>query len=266
MPHRRTVGGVPLPALPPAALQRLQPQQPLRKPSFMADQPQATSEPETPRRLISSKSLTDIGSAMKGVVLTDSGAALPTPLPARANSDNTRAIAALSGIIASSSQQDVTSRGSLDLPRVQTQPLAERPQSSLGRKKSILQSMRPSILQSATTSVIPRVRSSMDKRESGEGSSAASSSSGGSSAPAPVWNLDDEENLPSPFAKRNVDFGVYGRAAGTVLPLNTATALKPSGSAAVKSRPSLISRALKASGDAQRALARRQVEGKAGVS
>lgn len=82
--RRTALAGVSLPALPPAALQRLQSQQSLRKPTFLAEPLQpVSSEPETPRRLISTKSLTDIGSAMKGVILTDSGAALPTPVPVR---------------------------------------------------------------------------------------------------------------------------------------------------------------------------------------
>lgn len=248
----------PLPALPPAALQRLQPQH-VRKPAFLSEPPPA--QHETPRRLISSKSLTDIGSAMKGVILTETNTALPTPMRRE------------SGVRGASLDLDNGAAEASGSSSSEGQTISERHR--LPRRRSILQpsSSRPTMPQSATTSLIPRVPSG----SSGQSQSVAeSSSSGGSSLiterAAPVWDHDDEENLPSPFAKRNIDFSVYSRADrgsgaavnGTV-PGGAARATIAA-SVASKPRTSMISKALKASGEAQKALARRQAEGKSSIS
>lgn len=99
----------------------------------------------------------------------------------------------------------------------------------------------------------------------------ASGASSSTIRPAPIWDHEDEENLPSPFVKKNIDFSVYSRAdRGLVAPAGaTGAAVAGKGlgaTASNKPRTSMISKALKATGEAQKALARRQAESKAIVS
>jgi len=243
----------PLPALPLPAVQRLQPQQ-SRKPTFLSDPPPC--QHETPRRLATSKSMTDLGSAMKGVILTETGTELPTPVRQHSGVRGASLDLAGAGADAGGTSSEVVGTN------------GERHR--LPMRRSILQrsSSRPTMPQSATTSMIPRVPFSSGQQQPAADISGASSST---TRPAPIWDHEDEENLPSPFVKKNIDFSVYSRAdRGVVGPASG------SGSVAIgrgtvptapnKPRTSMISRALKATGEAQKALARRQAEGKAIMS
>ncbi|KAF8320687.1 hypothetical protein DL93DRAFT_1723551 [Clavulina sp. PMI_390] len=193
--------------------------------------------------------MTDLGSAMKGVILTETGTALPTPIRRETTPRG----------IGSERDQDALGEASSG-----AESAAERQRGP--RRRSMAQS-RPILPSSSTTSMIPRVPSS------GSAQSTAESSSSASTAPrsAPVWDHEDEENLPSPFIKKNVDFSTYSRDRGISAASSTAPS-RPASSLASKPRSSpttatsIFSRAFKASGEAQKALARRQGEVKSGVS
>jgi hypothetical protein len=229
--------------------------------------------------------MTDLGSAMKGVILTDSGTALSTPIRAggESPSDSRGALPTVASVAAIASAHGEA--GDNLVADAQSSGPPERSHPILPRRKSILHppSSRPSMHPSSTTSVIPRTAGapaygdgwpSTTREESGAGPSSAPSAAA-TQAPASVWNLEDEENLPSPFAKRNINFSAYGRVqastsvatSGSLPAVSTLSSMgKTLGSLANKPRSSMISKALKASGEAQRALARRQAEGKAGIS
>jgi len=141
----------------------------------------------------------------------------------------------------------------------------------LPRRRSILQPSisRPTMPpQPASTTMIPRAAPSGSVQPQPRSDSSAASSI--AARAAPLWDHDDEENLPSPFAKRNVDFGRNGNG-GAVL-TNGAMSNGPGRGLtlpsvlASKPRTSNISKALKASGEAQKAITRRLAEGKTSVS
>lgn len=259
LPRRQvTLPTPPLPALPPAAVQRLQPQH-TRRPAFLNESP--PSQIETPRRLTPSKSLTDLGSAMKGVILTETGTALATPV----RRDTVSSSRGASLDIENGTGEASGSSGS--------ESQGERHR--LPRRRSILQqpsssSLRPPMPpHPATTSQIPQLPSGSVQPQPLSSDPSASSSI--VTRAAPLWDHDDEENLPSPFAKRSVDFSTYSRngvtstanqnqngTGGRGISLPSVLGNKP--------RTSNISKALKASGEAQKALARRLAEGKSSIS
>ena len=250
------------------------------------------NQSETPKRLAPSRSMTDLGSAMKGVVLTDTGMAVPTPARKYSNESNTVGLHGDSPISSAEATdypdttdtQEESSSSHEDV--ISSKNIVARPR--ITRRRSIAQtvstsSSRPGIPPFITASLIPRVN-----QQGGIDKGSLSSNSGvydgvtatvSSSLPrAPVWDFTDEESLPSPFIKRNTDFAVYtreqsssgsGSASGegrngvgmdpTSMPPH---AKSNSASSGKTRRPSLISRAVKASGEAQKALARRQAEGK----
>ncbi len=249
--------------------------------------PRPSNQNETPKRLTPSISMADIGSAMKGVVLTDSGVAVPTPARKYSNESNT---AGLHGDSATSSAEATDYPDTTDTQEessssyedvVSSKHVVARTRTA--RRRSIAQpipasSSRPGIPASITTSLISRVH-----QQGGVDKGSLSSNSGGVTAavssslpPPPVWDFTDEENLPSPFIKRSTDFTTYtreqsssgsGSASGEgkygvgsdpkPVPPHVRSISVPS---TRTGRPSLISRAVKASGEAQKALARRQAE------
>lgn len=270
----------PLPALAPRVAQRLRPQHknlPISQPGQQV----------TPRRLLPSKSLTDLGSAMKGIILTETGTVIPTPTksesedggeeedngddegkagPSRLPSHNVSE----AETTASWEQGPYEFAPDLDASHVTAR---HRPI----RRRSIAQpsgSLRPSMPPSATTSMIPKITTSAlavalpagtnntipTNPSIKEGLAAAMTTT---LPPAPIWDLADEESLPSPFAKRNTDFSVYtaDKAADMKSGSGSSSLSSTSSSKGIKAgRGSLISRAMKASGEAQKALARRQAD------
>jgi serine/threonine-protein kinase Nek2 len=267
----------PLPALAPRVTQRLRSQHKL------PPLPQ-TGQEVTPRRLLPSKSLTDLGSAMKGIILTESGTVIPTPTksesddsgeeeangddegragPSRLPSNNVSNNGSEAETTASWEKGPYEFAPSVDASHVTAR---HRPV----RRRSIAQPSRPP----ATGSLIPKISASTltvplpvgttttipTNPSIKEGLAAAMTTS---LPPAPVWDLADEESLPSPFAKRNTDFSVYTTDKGADTKPNSggSSLSSTSSSKSIKSsRGSLISRAMKASGEAQKALARRQAD------
>lgn len=188
--------------------------------------------------------------------MTETGTALPTP----ARRDNAPRGLSL----------DIDSENGGETSSGAESSSAAGERQRMPRRRSIVQSSssRPAMPQSATTSLIPRVPSSANGLQQMNESSSSTSLS---SRAAPVWDHEDEENLPSPFVKRNVDFSAYARPdRGVVGPAGILAAniagKGANSSLTAKPRTSMISKALKASGEAQKALARRQAEGKTSVS
>ncbi|KAF8325190.1 uncharacterized protein EI90DRAFT_3073278 [Cantharellus anzutake] len=287
----------PVPPLPPQGprapgIQRLKPQThhmnttPLLRPG---------NQNETPRRLMPSRSMTDLGSAMKGVVLSDTGIAIPTPARKFSNESNTAGLHANSPTSSAcptdypdtTDTQEESSSSYEDV--VDTKNVTARPR--VARRRSIAQpvpisSNRVNIPPAIPTTLIPRVhqQGSIDKGSLSSNPSIQDSVNAAisSSLPlAPVWDFTDEENLPSPFMKRNTDFSVYARegsgsgsgstsgdgkyAVGPETKMAPPHVRSISAPSAKTGRQSLISQAVKASGEAQRALARRQADMKPGM-
>jgi hypothetical protein len=195
---------------------------------------------------------------MKGVILTETGTVLPTPV--RHDSSVRGTSLDLDGAGADAGGSSRSEAGATSGERHR-----------LPRRRSILQpsSSRPTMPQSATTSMIPRVPSLPGQQQ--QPNSDASGASSSTTRPAPIWDHEDEENLPSPFVKKNIDFSVYSRADRDLVgpagaPGSAAVGRGAGATASHKPRTSMISKALKATGEAQKALARRQAEGKAIVS
>ncbi|CAE6499283.1 unnamed protein product [Rhizoctonia solani] len=151
-------------------------------------------------RRLASRSMTNLGSAMRGVVLTDSGEEIPTP---------TRG-----GIAPSPSDMTIDDRPtSAPIPGPQLVDLPE-----------------PNLLERASSEGDPPKRLA---RRSMVGPAArpigapptAIQTSGWSAAP-PVYDLADEENLPSPFLKRGKAETVKGKKVPGLLQLATGNAAK----------------------------------------
>ncbi|QRV79417.1 Serine/threonine-protein kinase [Ceratobasidium sp. AG-Ba] len=125
---------------------------------------------------LASKSMTNLGSAMRGVVLTDSGTVIPTPMKSAADST----------IMASAST--IMDDRPLSAPQ-----LGEAASSSALESSSEGEAPKPPR---------PARRSTVGPAARPIGVS-ANPVTGWVAAPAPVYDMADEENLPSPFIKRS---------------------------------------------------------------
>ncbi|KAG8748079.1 G2-specific serine/threonine protein kinase [Ceratobasidium sp. 428] len=156
---------------------------------------------------LASRSMTNLGSAMRGVVLTESGTVVQTPMKA---SDTV--------IMTSASTSSLLDDRTLNATMTAHQ---------LGEASS-------SALESSSEGEAPRAprlarRSTVGPAARPIGISAASAAvPGWVSAPAPVYDMADEENLPSPFLKRGkIDTGtVKSKKVPALLQLATGNAAK----------------------------------------
>ncbi|KAG8759395.1 G2-specific serine/threonine protein kinase [Ceratobasidium sp. 423] len=151
-------------------------------------------------RRLTSRSMTNLGSAMRGVVLTDSGEEIPTP--------------GRGGIAPSPSDMTIDDRPtSAPIPATQLTDLPETsplersssegdPPKRLARRSTVGPAARP--IGAAPTTI---------------------QTSGWVAAP-PVYDLADEENLPSPFLKRGKTETAKGKKVPGLLQLATGNAAK----------------------------------------
>lgn len=155
---------------------------------------------------LASKSMTNLGSAMRGVVLTDSGTVIPTPI-----------------------------KGAEPIASTSANPLDDRPVSAPIPAPQLSDAAPGPLERSSSESEAPRIprlarRSTVGPaaRPIGAPAPAAGPSTAGSwvSAPAPVYDLADEENLPSPFLKRGKAETAKGKKVPGLLQLATGNAAK----------------------------------------
>ncbi|GAB1525026.1 hypothetical protein RhiTH_008183 [Rhizoctonia solani] len=151
-------------------------------------------------RRLASRSMTNLGSAMRGVVLTDSGEQIPTP---------TRG-----GAVPSSS--DIT--------------IDERPTSAPIPAPQPAESIEPAPLERSLSEGDPPKRlarrSTVGPAGRPIGAPATTIQTSGWDAPPPVYDPNDEENLPSPFLKRGKTEIVKGKKVPGLLQLATGNAAK----------------------------------------
>jgi hypothetical protein len=151
-------------------------------------------------RRLASRSMTNLGSAMRGVVLTDSGQVIPTP--------------ARGEIIAFPS--DIT--------------IDDRPTSAPITAPELTE----------TAALLPLERSSSDSGTSKNARLARRSTVGPAARPIAVpavpavYDLADEENLPSPFLKRGKAETTKGKKVPGLLQLATGNAAKAGGTTATR--------------------------------
>ncbi|KAG9101745.1 G2-specific serine/threonine protein kinase [Ceratobasidium sp. UAMH 11750] len=128
---------------------------------------------------LASRSMTNLGSAMRGVVLTDSGTVVPTPIK---GSDITITTSASTGSI----MDDRPSSALIPAPQLGEAAFSTVDLSSECEAPRVQRIARRSTVGPAARPIgVP-----------------ANTVAGWVSAPAPVYDMADEENLPSPFIKR----------------------------------------------------------------
>lgn len=212
-------------------------------------------------RRLASKSNPNLGSAMKGVILTASGITLKTPAAGQAHEvpPPVPALPSLTSVL--------QGRMSLDSPEPASQLAvndADPGRVRLRRRSTISAPLPPAAPQPPLPSA-PASTSTFNPA---------------TLPPAPVYNLEDEENLPSPFIKKGLQetkttsgwrSGLGFKKKTSLLSLAAAnSASAATGSSAASSKTSSIptgpsskasrasfAKAVKASEDAQRALLRR---------
>ncbi|KAG8893230.1 G2-specific serine/threonine protein kinase [Tulasnella sp. 403] len=132
---------------------------------------------------LASKSNPNLGSAMKGVVLTESGIELETPVR---RSEDIPPVPALPPLLSVLNDPKMM----LESPEPARQLSAsdtEVPRNRLRRRSTISAPQRPPVVQSASApAAIPALNPA-------------------TLPPAPIYDLNDEENLPSPFMKKTVN-------------------------------------------------------------
>ncbi|KAG8985376.1 G2-specific serine/threonine protein kinase [Tulasnella sp. 427] len=210
-------------------------------------------------RRLASKSNPNLGSAMKGVILTASGIALKTPMPGQTHEEAppVPALPSLTSVL--------QGRMSLDSPepaKLATTNEADPARVRLRRRSTISAPLPPAAPQPPLPSA-PATTVTFNPA---------------TLPPAPVYNLEDEENLPSPFMKKGVAetkasgwrSGLGFKKKTSLLSLAAANAATASSATTTSSKPSSIptgpsskssrasfAKAVKASEDAQKALLRR---------
>ncbi|CCO28981.1 NIMA (never in mitosis gene a)-related kinase [Rhizoctonia solani AG-1 IB] len=151
-------------------------------------------------RRLASRSMTNLGSAMRGVVLTDSGEQIPTP---------TRGGTA-------PSSADIT--------------IDERPTSAPIPIPQPVETLEPASLERSLSEGDPPKRlarrSTVGPAGRPIGAPATTIQTSGWDAPPPVYDPNDEENLPSPFLKRGKTEIVKGKKVPGLLQLATGNAAK----------------------------------------
>lgn len=162
---------------------------------------------------LASKSMTNLGSAMRGVVLTDSGTVVPTPIK---------------GV-------------GIDPMASPSNPLEDRPFSAPIPAPQLSDAIPlPGLERSASESDAPRVPRLIRRSTVGPAARPISVPSGSgsvnswASAPAPVYDMADEENLPSPFIKRGKADTVKVKKVPGLLQLATGNAAKAGASASAR--------------------------------
>ncbi|KAG8742818.1 G2-specific serine/threonine protein kinase [Ceratobasidium sp. 414] len=197
---------------------------------------------------LASRSMTNLGSAMRGVVLTDSGTAVPTPIK---GADTTITTSASTGSLIDDRLSSVPipapQLGEATYPTVEPPSEGEAPRTQrLARRSTVGPAARPIGVPAMTNPV-----------------------AGWVSAPAPVYDMADEENLPSPFIKRGKpDVGMVKlKKVPGLLQLATGNAAKAgagtstsgkTGSARAGTKSSLMRGAAKASESVARTLSSRR--------
>ncbi|KAB5595140.1 Serine/Threonine kinase catalytic domain containing protein [Ceratobasidium theobromae] len=162
---------------------------------------------QTPRaRRLVSRSMTNLGSAMRGVILTDSGEIIPTP--------------AKGEMITSSSDTTIDDRTvnapipAPQLTEAAPPPLLERSSSDGEGTKSTKLARRSTVGPAARPIGVPAT---------------TTTTTIGWVAPPAVYDLADEENLPSPFLKRGKTETTKGKKVPGLLQLATGNAAKAGG-------------------------------------
>ncbi|KAF8609002.1 hypothetical protein BDV93DRAFT_214739 [Ceratobasidium sp. AG-I] len=162
---------------------------------------------------LASKSMTNLGSAMRGVVLTDSGTVVPTPI--RGGADPTV-----------SPSNPLFDDRTLNAPIPAPQLTDAIPIAPLERSAS--ESDAPRLPRLARRSTVgPAARPISVPSGSGSVNSWAS-------APAPIYDMADEENLPSPFIKRGKADAVKSKKVPGLLQLATGNAAKAGASSSTR--------------------------------
>lgn len=169
---------------------------------------------------LASKSMTNLGSAMRGVVLTESGTVVPTP------------IKSILDPIASPTNPLLEDR-TMYAPTPTPQFTDPAPPAPLERSAS--ESDAPRLPRLARRSTVgPAARPISVPSGSGSGNPWAS-------APAPVYDFADEENLPSPFIKRGKADTMKSKKVPGLLQLATGNAAKAGASTSTRTGASLRS-------------------------
>ncbi|CAE6439027.1 unnamed protein product [Rhizoctonia solani] len=154
-------------------------------------------------RRLATRSMTNLGSAMRGVVLTDSGEEIPTPtrgMTASSPADITideRPPSAPSAPIPPSQPTDLPEPGPIERSSSEGDPPKR-----LARRSTVGPASRP--ISAPPTTI----------------------QTSGWTATPPVYDLADEENLPSPFLKRGKNEPVKGKKVPGLLQLATGNAAK----------------------------------------
>ncbi|KZW01789.1 Pkinase-domain-containing protein [Exidia glandulosa HHB12029] len=228
------------------------------------------SVPKTPVSRFAAKSsatlaLDSPGSAMQGVVLTTTGEVLPTPPPKHHAVPESKDLAKLlqaSPVVGldfakfGREEEEGHSRPSSPCPTPEEKE-KERPTLRARKISAVnIAAGRSSLpVPVATSSTVPTTAKPTADRPDKEKENKPRPSASSKLSPAAVYDLADEENLPSPFIKRSLHPGgapVANRAA----PARPTLTKRPSGvgvGATVKARPSIV-RAKMASEDARKAL------------
>ncbi|KAG8758566.1 G2-specific serine/threonine protein kinase [Ceratobasidium sp. 428] len=198
---------------------------------------------------LASRSMTNLGSAMRGVVLTESGTVVQTPMKA---SDTVIMTSASTSSLLDDRTLNATMTahqlGEASSSALESSSEGEAPRAPrLARRSTVGPAARPIGIAAAATAV-----------------------PGWVSAPAPVYDMADEENLPSPFLKRGkIDVGtVKSKKVPALLQLATGNAAKAgsggtvgrSAGASIRSgtKSSLMRGAAKASESVARTLSSRR--------